>query len=181
MLTASWKPNSTTCNWLMAVLSKSSSSLSWERVLAMIFLSAMRTKSPRLTTRVETCWCFSLVTSEPCDQRDEPARGWERGRAKEERGSKQYYYYFTCYISFDDSLGLNGKWLTGEVSVTCERASMRLATTLSLSSVRMRCRVALLSLSFLSMKNPESFSSGEGGALWSSKFSTGMLGRRALV
>lgn len=39
----------------MAALSKSSSSLSWESVLAMIFLSAMRTKSARLTTRAEMC------------------------------------------------------------------------------------------------------------------------------
>lgn len=58
---------------------------------------------------------------------------------------------------------------------TCVRASIRLATTLSRSSVRMRCSVALLSLSLRSRKNPESFSSGEGGALWSSKFSTGIL------
>ena len=66
----------------MAVLSKSSSSLSWERVLAMIFLSAMRTKSPRLTTRVEICWCLNLVSdvSEPCTDRGETdgERGDER-------------------------------------------------------------------------------------------------------
>lgn len=64
-LTASWKPNSTTCSWLMATLSKSSSSLSWESVLAMIFLSAIRTKSARLTTRVEMCCGFSFISSEP--------------------------------------------------------------------------------------------------------------------
>lgn len=61
-------------------------------------------------------------------------------------------------------------------SLTCPSASIRFATTLSWSSVMMRCSVARLSLSFRSMKKPESFSSGEGGALWSSKFSTGMLG-----
>lgn len=67
---------------------------------------------------------------------------------------------------------------------TCASASIRLATTLSPSSVRMWCSVARLSLSFRSMKKPESFSSGDGGALWSSKFSTGMLrskGRRNAV
>lgn len=58
---------------------------------------------------------------------------------------------------------------------TCASASIRLATTLPPSSVRMWCSVALRSLSFRSMKKPESFSSGDGGALWSSKFSTGML------
>lgn len=67
-LTASWNPNSATCSWLIAVLSKSSSSLSWERAPAIIFLSAILTKSPRLVTSVEMCWCFSLVSSEPCGQ-----------------------------------------------------------------------------------------------------------------
>lgn len=66
MLTASWKLKSATCSWLIAVLSKSSSSLSWDRVLAIIFLSAILTKSPRLATSVEICWCFSLVSSDPC-------------------------------------------------------------------------------------------------------------------
>lgn len=59
--------------------------------------------------------------------------------------------------------------------LTCVSASCRLVTILSLSSVRMRCSVALRSLSFLSIKKPGSFSSGEGGALWSSNCSTGML------
>lgn len=61
---------------------------------------------------------------------------------------------------------------------TCVIASIRLPTTLSWSSVRMRFRVARLSLSFRSIKKPVSFSSGDGGALWSSKFSTGMLGSK---
>lgn len=59
--------------------------------------------------------------------------------------------------------------------LTCVSASCRLVTILSLSSMRMWCNVALRSLSFLSIKKPGSFSSGDGGALWSSNCSTGML------
>lgn len=154
-LTASWKPNSTTCSWLIARLSKSSSSLSCDSVLAMIFRSAIRTKSPRLATRVEMCSCFSLVSSAPY---------------------RDNVYLSSLFLLSSLSHKVSSTSIKAIVSMlTCVSVSCRLVTILSLSSVRMRCSVALRSLSFLSIKKPGSFSSGDGGALWSSNCSTGML------
>lgn len=67
ILTASWKPKSTTCTWLMPWLSKSSSSFSLDSVVAMIFRSVDLTNSLRLAMRVVICSHFSLGSSGPCE------------------------------------------------------------------------------------------------------------------
>lgn len=67
ILTASWKLKSTTWTWLMPWLSKSSSSFSFDSVVAMIFRSVDLTNSLRLVMRVVMCSHFSLGSSGPCE------------------------------------------------------------------------------------------------------------------
>lgn len=67
LLTASWKPKSTTWTWLMPWLSKSSSSFSLDSVVAMIFRSVVLTNSLRLAMRVVICSHLSLGSSAPCE------------------------------------------------------------------------------------------------------------------
>lgn len=64
-LTASWKPKRTTCTWLMPWLSKSSSSFSFDSVVAMIFRSVDLTNSLRLAMRVVMCSHLSFGSSAP--------------------------------------------------------------------------------------------------------------------